>query len=599
MSLDFDFTVTIDGVDRSAFVLAGGTIDYGRQGSGVSFSAPQARFDMLLPESNPNPSPGTFPALEKWQSVVIHVTHDGVTQWRRFTGRIISLDYSRFQVSVTAAGNTVDFQRFPAGETGPYAPRSMEIDTDRIEWLCDGAPTAVTIESTGSRRIRQIERNTPGQPLLDAILRVADDADALFMEDRLGVPRYRSRNFTLPSRYTLPHAIVDSDNLSLSTDAGDALSTVRVYYGEPLTTTGLQNYKIAIDTGMAVALGYDASEEIFTDLATPDGAQDRANQYLAQHSDLFSLPDIPLLMKEASGSEADDILDLQEGWPITVETLPEGWPVDTLDADIIGFTEIMHQTDYRIILHCGPVRDFEGVNDDDPIYPDGSLTGYDATGTEEIDGRTYRWCRWDADGSVTNTFPDVSMFVFRAAVAKGGDGGTATGLYPVGGGGGAGGFAGEYINLNPGTWPIQVGTSANDGDTVFYGTRLYRGGDGGTSSVPDGLDGGSGGGVSYSRASPGLGGNVPGSGVVGQGYDGYFGGGGAAGPASTSTSDRWGGDGVSVVIAGTTITFGTGGHGGEMGGPATGPGAGGSGAWLGDARTLGIDGVLYLRYRIG
>jgi len=596
MSLAYDFTVTIDGTDVSAFVLAGGTIDYGRQGSGVGFSAPQARFDMMLPESNPLPSPGTYPALEKRQTVVIHVTHDGVTQWRRFTGHIQALDYSRFQVSVTAAGNTVDFQYVVAGGTGAYAPRGIEVDTDRVEWMCEVAPTAVTIESTGSRRLRQIERNTPATPLLDALIRTADEADALFMEDRLGVPRYRSRNFTLPSRYTVPHAIVDSDNLSLSTDAGDQRSLVFVYYGEPSVGTGVQLFGSAIDASFWSTYGFNMTEEIFSDVATVDGAQDKANQYLAQHGDMFSLPDVPLLMKQASGAEADDILDLQEGWPITVETLPDGWPVDTIDVDITGFTEIMHQTDYRIILHCGPVRDFEGTDDDDPIYADGSLSGYDATGTEDIDGRTYRWCRWDASGSVTNSLTDVSMYVLLAAVARGGDGGFGSGLYGVGGGGGAGGFIGEHVNLNPGTWPIVVGTSANDGDTVFYGTRLYRGGDGGSGGSEDGGDGGSGGGVWYDRSGSVLGGNTPGAGVVGQGYDGYFGGGGAGGAADSS---RDGGVGVSIEIGGGTVVFGTGGHGGDHGAPATGPGAGGTGSWSAGAQTDGLDGVLYLQYRIG
>ena len=588
----YDFTVTIDGVDVSEFVFATGTIDYGKQGTGVAFQSPIARFDMLLPEANPNPAPsGAYPALAKWQSVVIHVTWDGETQWRRFTGKIQALDYSRFFVSVTAAGCTVDFQRALTEDTTPYAPRSVEIDSDRVEWLATHAPTPVTIESTGARRIRQIERNTPGEPLLDAILRVADDADGLFMEDRLGVPRYRSRNFTLPSRYTLPHAVVDSEDLTLSTDGGDALTTVRVFWGEPSQATGLQKHATGnADPGgdLVAALDYEVAEDIYTDLATSDGALDKANQYIAQHGDLFSLPDVPLLMRAATGEQADEILDLQEGWPVTVETLPEGWPMESIDADIIGMTDIMHQGDYRIILHLGPPRDFEGVNDDDPIYPDGSLTGYDAAGTEERDDKTYRWCRWDASSFVTNHYTTAPMFVRLAAAAKGGDGGDGTGIFGHGGNGGAGGFIDEHINLNPGTWPVTVGDAGNAGDTVFFGTHLYRGGDGGDfpTSSPDGKDGGSGGGPWYNRAD-----NTPhgdnGQGVVGQGHDASSLHGGGAGADTIS--------GVVVEIASDTFTFCEGGHDGRT----DGPGAGGVGSWTSGARSDGTDGVLYLEYRIG
>ena len=586
MSLVVDFTVTIDGTDVSAFVLAGGTIDYGRQGRGVQFSAPIARFDMLLPEANPLPSPGTFPTLEKRQEVLIHVTRDGSTQIRRFTGSIQALDYNRTQVSVTAAGCTVEFDKTTTQDTDAFAPRSVEIDSDRVEWLADGSPTAVTIESTGARRIRQIDRNTPGQPLLDAILRVADDADGLFMEDRLGVPRYRSRNFTLPSRYTLPHEVIDSEDLVLSTDAGDSISTVRVFYGEPKQSTGVQNYKIAIDSAMAVALGFDASVDIYTDLATADAAQDKANQYLAQHSDLFSLPDVPLLLRAASTADFDDIMDLQEGWPVTIETLPDGWPVESIDADIVGFTDIMHQTDYRVILHLGPPRDFEGVDDTDPIYPDGSITGYDATGTEDRDDKTYRWCRWDASGFATNHYTTDPMFVRLAAAAKGGDGGDFIGIFGHGGNGGAGGFIDEHIDLNPGTWPVTVGVAANAGDTVFFGTHLYRGGDGGNAlGDPDGQDGGSGGGPWYNRADNTLHGDN-GVGVVGQGHDADATHGGGADADTVS--------GVVVEIASDTFTFCAGGYDSRT----DGPGAGGKGGWTSGTQLPGTDGVLYLEYRI-
>ena len=594
MSLAFDFTVTIDGVDVSEFVFATGTIDYGRQGRGTAFSAPRAVFEMFLPEANPNPAPSAaYPALAKRQSVVIHVTWDGVTQWRRFTGRIQALDYSRTFVTVTATGNTVDYGRYFAGATNSFVGRAVESDSDRVAWLADGAPHALTIEGAPGRRLRQIERNSNSQELLDALVRIAADADGLLLEDRLGVPRYRTRNFTFPVRYTIPHAVVDSSDLELSTDAGDEITTVRVYYGEPSKQTGLRTFVTDVNTALNAAIGYDVREELDTDLRTIDGATGRAAQYLLQNNGGYYIPDLPLLMSACTGSEADDILDLQEGWPVTVEGLPEGWPVESLDCDVIGFTEIMHQTDYRIILHLEPSFELNDEDDSDPIYPDGSLTGYDSTGTETISGKEYRWCRWDASGFVRNHYTESAMYVELVAIARGGDGGSSSGAYGRGGDAGDGGFLDDHIDLNPGTWPVVVGDDSNDGDTVFYGVRLYRGGDGGSVGSPDGKDGGCGGGALGDRVGGAPAGDA-GSGVLGQGYDGIgYAGGGVGGPAtqpSPGVNSFNPGPDFDVVIGGETVTFGLDcGHGGD------GDEAGG----IISPAVPGSAGRLYLRYRIG
>ena len=592
MSLFFDFTVTIDGVDVSEFVFATGTIDYGRQGRGTSFSAPRAVFEMYLPEANPNPAPSAdYPVLAKWQSVTIHVTWDGETQWRRFTGRIQALDYSRTFVTVTATGNTVDYAKYFAGGTSSFAGRAVESDSERVEWLAFGAPHELTIEGAPGRRLRQIERNSNSQELLDGLVRIAADADGLLLEDRLGVPRYRTRNFTFPARYTVPHAIVDSSDIELSTDAGDAVTTVHVYYGEPAKETGLRTSVSDVNSALAAVIGYGVQEELDTDLRTIDGATGMAAQYLLQHDGGNYIPDLPLLMSAASGGEADDILDLQEGWPITVESLPEGWPVESLDCDVIGFTEIMHQTDYRIILHLEPSYELNEEDDSDPIYPDGSLTGYDSTGTETIDGKELRWCRWDESGFVTNLYTESAMYLELVAIAKGGDGGQSGNAFGRGGFGGDGGFLDDHIDLNPGTWPVQVGDDSNDGDTVFYGVRLYRGGDGGSVLTgADGQDGGCGGGALGWRTGALPEGDA-GTGVLGQGYDGAGNsGGGVGGPATGSGGATAPGPDLDVEIGGETVTFGL-----DCGGGGNGDEAAG----IISPAMPGTAGRLYLRYRIG
>lgn len=589
----YDWTVSIDGVDVSDLIPEAGSIDYGRQGSGVGFAAPRAEFTMFTEAGFPEYA-GTWPVLEDGQPVIIHVTWDGITQWRRFTGKIQAFDYSPNRVKVTCAGNIVDYADFPAGSTGSFYPRTIEPDTLRVAWLADGAPAALTVEGSAGRRVRQIEKNTPSGKLLEQLLRVADDCDGLLLEDRLGVPRYRTRNFTLPGTYTLPAGIVDYASLSLSKERGEKFSTIRVYYGEPDPLTGLQKYRVATDSALAIDLGFDKALEVVTDLRTPEAADGRAEQLLAQHGDVYTMPDVALLMSEATGEQADDILDFQEGWLVTVEDLPLGWPVSTYDGRIIGFTEIM-SADYPLVLHLEPALATDAEADDDPIYPDGIITGYDATGTETIDDKEYRWCRWETSGGFTVDYTDAVYTQVVAIAGQGGGGSAPAGVFGAGGGGGAGGFMNEYLDLNPGSWPLTVGIggaiNTNGTDTVLYGVRLYGGGHGGYNGGPDGGDGGSGGGSAFNRGSGALDGTA-GDGVSGQGYPGQRGGGGAGGAADGPTSFS-GGVGVDVEIGGSVQTFGVGGD-GE--GDGSTPGGGG---WTAASPTPGADGVVYMRYRIG
>lgn len=595
MTLTYEWTVTIDGVDCSDLLPNAGTIDYGRQGDGSGFSAPRAEFDMFTQAGHPHYA-GAWPSLDYGQDVTIHVTWDGVTQWRRFTGRIQALDYRAESVHVTCAGNTVDYQDFLAGDRGPFAPRPVESDSDRVEWLALVAPTALTIEGAPARRVRAIERNTPASPLLPQILRVAADADGLFLEDRLGVPRYRTRNFTLPGTYTLPSGAVDWDSLTLSKDRGDRLTTVRVYYGEPDPSTGLQKYRIAVDDDALTEFGFDKQANVVTDLRTPEAADGRAAQFLLEHGDVYTMPDVSIMMSQLTGEEADDILDFQEGWLVTVESLPDGWPIDTYTGRIVGMTDIMDADDYILVLHLEAALDIDAEDDDDPIYPDGIISGYDATGTETIDDKEYRWCRWDTSGVFTVDY-DAAVYTRAVAEAGGGGGGSGFGLYGAGGPGGAGGLLNDFLDLNPGTWPITVGTGGAPGepgtDTVIYGTRLYGGGEGGTGG--DGGDGGCGGGAAYNRADYSKSGD-PGEGVIGQGYDGNAGGGGTAGPGYANGT---GGPGTVIEIGGSSQTFGVGGNGEGSGSSPTTPGSGGPGGWIGHGPAAGSDGVVYLRYRIG
>jgi hypothetical protein len=594
MSRTYTWSIEIGGVEiPDTLVMAAGTIDYGKATRFNGFTGPRAVFDLFNEACGMVDPPDDWPVIAKGDEVLIHVTHDGVTQWRRFTGTVTGVRVTTQGTTVTCAGKVRAYETFTCGSTNAFVPRTPESDDLRAAWLADGASPALDVEGSAGRWVRQIPTNTPSSPLLDFLVRLAEDCQARLVEDRLGVPHYRTRNFTLPSRLTLVAAAIDRDALELISE-DDVVNSVDVYYGEPRPSTGMQRHSHAED-GVSIAAIGERREELSTDLQWGAGATGLADQYLIDHDGSAYIPDVPILMAALDEDEADDVLDLQEGFPVRVTPLPDGFP-ETYDGDILGFTEIMHREDYRIIMHLAPSVTPGEETPETPIYPDGIMTGYDDTGTwTDDDDREYRWVVFTTPGTSWLTVThDDAVLTDVVQVAGGGGGGNQTGgFFGKGGGGGAGGCPGlQTFLINPGEWPVEIGDgglsgdpATPGGDTVFYGSRMYGGGKGGSVSYPDGGDGGSGGGSAFGD---------PGVGVPGMGFDGDEGGGGATSlgvPGGT-------GGGVEVTIAGDTFTVS---DGGEIGGSHTsvpGSGNGGRGGSAIDLPTNGDSGALWLQYRI-
>ena len=599
MRRTYTWSISIGGVTiPEELIKAAGTIDYGKATRFNGFTAPRAVFELFNESCGLVPAPDEWPAIAKNDEVLIHVTHDGVTQWRRFTGTITGLKTSSAGTTVTCAGKIRPYATFPAGATNAFVPITPEDDAARAERLADGADPALVIEGDPGRWVRQIPTNNPSSPLLDQLIRLTEDCQSKLIEDRLGSVHYRTRNFTLPSRLTLVASAIDHDALEESSE-DDVVNAVDVYYGEPRVSDGIQRHSHAEDAASIIAIG-ERREELSTDLQWGNGATGLAEQYLAARNGQAYIPDVPILMSALTEEQADDVLDLQEGWPVRVTPLPAAFEADTYDGDILGFTEIMHREDYRIILHLAPSLTPDEETPETPVYPDGILTGYDDTGTwTDDDDREYRWVAFTTPGLtfLTVDYPDAVLCDVDQ-VAGGGGGGNPNpghGVTGWGGGGGGGGYPGTIrFPINPGEWPVEIGEGGAGGapalpggDTVFYGARMYGGGQGGSGAGAPG-SGGSGGG---STANAGIPTQTPGVGVAGMGHDGYRAGGGA-GAAGDSSS------GIASELTGSSVEYGRGGsHGGGFTSmPNT--GQGGRGGALGAATENGDGGVLVIRYRI-
>lgn len=187
--------------------------------------------------------------------------------------------------------------------------------------------------------------------------------------------------------------------------------------------------------------------------------------------------------------------------------------------------------------------------------------------------------------------PFIPPLSITYLVVAGGGGGGAAGGTGVPGGGGAGGLIVSSSVLSQGSYSVTVGSGgaigANGNDSVFLSKTALGGGRGGNVTVPNGSNGGSGGGA----YKPTGGFNTPGSATQPTSADGGYGNGGSAGQdagpdlggsgggaGSAAQADRagggfapsefqnlgyidfaYGGPGLNVTIGGSTTASGSGG----------------------------------------
>jgi hypothetical protein len=619
----FDFTVTIDDTDVSQLVKAGGSIDYGRNTVSDGFSSPRAVFTMHTATSWPEYA-GDFPTLDEGLPVLIHTTWDGTTQWRRFTGVIQALDYSAPDgIQVTCAGLSVDLDTIVVGDTYPVPPTPPDVEieiepepdvatggydegrVDRFVEEAQGQWSGLTVNviGTAGRFLNKIPHHTPGQPFLQAMLDMASWCDGLFRETRLGDFDYLARVRTRPSRYTLPEDVVERDTIDLSLERGWIRNAVYVTYGDIDPDTGSPRRVFSSNPTDITARGIRYGDEITTGLRFAVGAQGKGATWLENNQKAWHAPDVTLIMSATTDEEADEILGIDEADPVRVTPLPDGCPITTLDADVVGFTEIMHQEDYRIILHLAPGTP-AGDEDDGNWITDGLITGWES-GTYVQGGLAWRYHRLTEGTDDLVVADGVSVIGKLLVQGPGAAGGHIPGDGTGGGGGGAGeAYYGRYLIL-PGTFTGTVGTGGLE--DVAYGDRDPSTFDD-IVAVPGGLggnrdataeDGGSGGGAAGGSSS------LPGSRIAGTGgFDRYHR--GSDGVDDTATYGSPGGgasgtgkDGVTLDLTGEgDVEYGRGGDGGDGSSTLT-PGSGGRGSkYVVHGADPGQDGVVILTYRI-
>ncbi len=622
----FDWKVTIDSVDVSKWVPLGGVIDHGRGSVFSGFSSPRASFELVTEEGWPAEA-AYLPTVEPGMEVVITVTdleHAVPYEHGRFTGKVQALEWSELRLRVIAVGTIADWQHALAFV--PLEGFAAEKDDTRVPaWCAQSDPTqSITVEGGGGRWLRAVAYGQAPEPLLDVLLGIADDCDALLMQDRFGTVRYRTRYRTAPTRVTLPSAAIEKGTIDMVLEHGTLRNTVYVYWGaDP------QDYVIQTDADYGSIAAYGVrTDTLTTELRFESGARGKGDTYIERNMNRWQVPDITCVMALTDDTAYDLLISLEEGDPITLADLPAGAPVTTYDANVIGFTEVMHSTDYQMILHLS--QGLEPAGEDDGNWvEDGTITGGDTTGTEVVGGRVYRWHKFTTSGSLTLD-PGVEVIAELLAAGGGGGGG---GAFQAGaqyaGGGGAGGLYNATYELAAADSPITVtigaggaggagtsfgsgtvgGTGSTGSDTIFGTVTAPGGGGGGGSGDADLNPAGGAGGAGGSGGGGGETYGAAGARVAGYGYAG----GPAGGPGSGSSAGGGGGagsaggsggagSGVVSALDGTSSTYAAGGapNGSQAAGTAN-TGNGGAGAYGNvsiNSGGAGGSGVVIVRYAV-
>ena len=207
-------------------------------------------------------------------------------------------------------------------------------------------------------------------------------------------------------------------------------------------------------------------------------------------------------------------------------------------------------------------------------------------------------------GTTSWTAPAGVTSIKYLVVAGGGGGGSATTGVNMGGGGGAGGLLQGTLAVTPGnSYTVTIGSggaaNTNGGDSVL-GTITATGGGYGARNVVGSTapsNGGSGGGASAYASNPG-------SGIAGQGFSGgtsagsntAAGGGGSSevgASVSGGTVGGKGGDGTTLSISGSSVTYAGGGGGGAYAGETGGAGGSGGGGAGGSNAANGANATGY------
>lgn len=380
-----EWRVKIDGGDVAGITLVGARINYGRRTVDEQPAPTSATLTLLTPDASPKIAeafpdfgPGDFAArsgfVQDWEDpyvgansrltigapITVEALVPGgfVQEWepdytsgsllRRFTGRIVALDYQFGNVQVTAVDPLEAVARIDVDTTRP-----AETDLARAQHYAQLAGITLTVDGSASVALLANEKGSASNALSE-LYGTARAAGAIVYADREGLVHYRTRNASVNPTTDLPGGAVILESLSMKAELGEVVNVVEVEYGIADPVTKIKPLAKAQSPESVKRYGRFV-RRISTQLSQASDAQDLADRVIVNEAfPLYAMPEATVTLIKDDPVVVDAIAELDLDDSVKVHPLPVGAPAESYTARVLGYVEELAFPDWLVSYQLAP-----------------------------------------------------------------------------------------------------------------------------------------------------------------------------------------------------------------------------------------------------
>lgn len=272
---------------------------------------------------------------------------------RRFTGKVIAVDYRRPVFAVTCTSALADLERTTFTASAP-----TETEINRVSRVLDAATADYVVE--GSSRATFLPKLAEPVGSLTYLQDVCFESGALLAEQRGGTIRLLTGQYfdQVKAMTTIPDDWIDHNRVQATYDLSRCVNRATVEYGARSTTwdypTIFSQATVTASNSPAITTWGLRARRYQTDLADAGSA----NALAAYVIDVLGVPRWELEAAAVRAEVADvpaawwEIADLSIGEGVRIPAAALQW-VDDYDAIIQGWAETISETSWTITYHLG------------------------------------------------------------------------------------------------------------------------------------------------------------------------------------------------------------------------------------------------------
>ena len=264
----------------------------------------------------------------------------------RFTGIVTAVDYTPGELTITA----IDALEL-LGRVYVTAARPQETDTARALALLATAKITPQVLGKVEALLTPIDETLDPVTVASSVQKVANNLDAQLYADRENRVKWRRRDTPAGKRVTLPSDFTLSQSLVVTSEMGDVFNVERVAYGPAAErkTVEVSDPDSVTEYGRREWRKYDTQLVNETDargLGTYWLANDKTPRYRVNN--VYAI----ILENDAAWQVIADSIDLYT--IVEIPYLPDGSPILSYTAAVLGYTENITQADRSLSLRLAP-----------------------------------------------------------------------------------------------------------------------------------------------------------------------------------------------------------------------------------------------------